>query len=421
MSHYRDDLAAAHRRIALLEEQLGMRAPAMPARRRGVPLVGWVIAGSGIFLFLGVFGAVTGLFRFGRDLRVEPPAATATTTAPAPATPRLYASWYTQSGVLPTLVDVNGDGTKDIVGLFWKSGQEDTPLYVAAVDGKTFELAWSAGPYPSQWNSTRTHLAVVGAKVLVTDSQETLRVLDLFHGHELHVSEKIPGGITEACALGDGTARAILRRAGTTSEWPHERRLFDVDRLTFEPLRAGTSCPSRYDTCAPGKAATPACSSYGALHGAPKDATTTPSFYVTKTMREGKLAVAVGSKSGGSSSGREAPIAVGYATNASVSSWRQPLVVEGDEMHFGSAQTELRDNTFVTFYPTKAGPWRVVARDPARGTVQWSELVPGSHEGSYAAAFGIDADRVLVIMNQTLHVFDAATGKHLASLDAGTI
>lgn len=416
MSEYRDDLGAAHRRIALLEEQLGMRAPALPARRTGIPLVAWLIAASGITLFVGVFGAVTGLFGLGRPARVEPgplPAAVVAETAP----PRLQASWYTQVGVLPTLVDVDGDGTKDLVGLFWRSGQDATPLYAAAVDGKTFHVKWSAGPYPSQWSSTRSHLAVVGNKVVVTDSHGMLHVLELASGHEL-AEQNVEGGVTEVCARGDGSARAIVRGVnGTTAE----SRLFDVDTTTFAPLPEGVSCQPRYEVCAPSKPGGPSCFVYGAVPRAPKGATSSSSFYVARTLREGTLAVALGTKPATANAGREEAFAVGFSANAGVSTWRQPLVVEGDEMHLGAAQSELRGNTFVTFYPTKAGPFRLVARHPASGAIQWSELVPGSHEGSYAAAFGIESDRVLVVMNQTLHVFDAATGAHLAALDAASL
>lgn len=396
-----------------------MRPPPTPLRRPGVPLVVWLIAASGILLFVGVFGAVTGLFALGRAQPVEA-AVPATLSAVEPPPARLGASWYTQVDVLPTLVDIDGDGTKDIVGLFWRSGHDEVPLYVAAVDGKDFALKWSAGPYASQWNSTRTHLAVVGAKVVVTDSQETLRVLDLHTGLEAAVTETLEGGVTELCAVGDGTPRAIVRGVATPGTGDGSR-LYDVDRRAFEPLPAGMTCPRRYDTCSPSAKGGPSCFTYGAVPHAPKGATTSPSLYVTKTLRAGALAIAIGSDPKAPANGRAVPYAVGFSTNASVATWRQSLVLDGDQIHFGGAKTELRDNTFVTFYPTKAGPYRLVGRDPASGALQWSALVPGSHEGSYAAAFGVEGDRVLVVMNQTLHVFDAATGQHLAGLDASTL
>ena len=59
MSEYRNDLDAAHRRIAIFEEALGIR-PRRHSPRIARSLTALVIALTGVGFFIAVFGAVTG-------------------------------------------------------------------------------------------------------------------------------------------------------------------------------------------------------------------------------------------------------------------------------------------------------------------------------------------------------------------------
>jgi hypothetical protein len=169
---------------------------------------------------------------------------------------RLKLAFYTQASVLPTLVDVDHDGVRDIVGLFWSATSQGAQLYVAAIDGTT---TWRAGPYESQWNSSRTHLVVVG--------------------------DRVEGGADVWIVLRD-----------------HHDAVGRSLRRPREPI-------------------------------------------------------------GSAPSGRDAPFAVLYGTDSREPSWRGSVVVDSDEIHFGGAQTELRDGRLVALYPTKAGPFRLVSRD----------------------------------------------------------
>lgn len=99
MSEYRDDLGAAHRRIAQLEEALGVRSGVPKPRRSRFPKVGWLIVLGGATFFTCVFGAVTGLFTLGAR-KVEP----VVEIEPAPPELPLHASWYTQPAVSPAMV-----------------------------------------------------------------------------------------------------------------------------------------------------------------------------------------------------------------------------------------------------------------------------------------------------------------------------
>jgi outer membrane protein assembly factor BamB len=307
------------------------------------------------------------------------------------------------------MVDVDGDGTKDLVGLFWSAGQEENPLYAAAVDGKTFKLKWSAGPFRSQWNSPRTHLVVAGDKVLVSDTQENLHVLDLATGKEL-ANVRVPDGVVEMCALGDRTHRALVRSAvGTLAE---RTRIFDAQsaQLSYAP---DAMCAPRYDTCYAVNDGHP-CFHHGAIPQAPPDARTSPSLYVMRTLQEGTLDIAIATDAG--PDGRAPPQAIAFMSGAPKPLWKGSLLADKDTIHFGGVQTELRGGRLVAFYQSKSGPFRLVSREARTGIVAWSSEIPHSQEGSYAAAFGVQDDRVLVVMNQTVHVFDAGTGTRLASL-----
>jgi hypothetical protein len=413
MSEYRNDLEAAHRRIALLEEALGIR-PRRPPPRGSRQLVGLLIALTGVGFFIAVFGAVTGRCAPSKYRAQEPVSAVSADTSLQPA--KLGASWYTQAATLPTMVDVDGDGTKDLVGLFWKSNQDETPLYAAAIDGKTFALKWSAGPYRSQWASTRTHFAVVGRKMVVTDTRDRVITLDLATGAELAFDE-IVGGANDACAFNDGTPRVLLR--GAMPQVEQRDRVLDVERDAFLPLVGHPTCAARYESCSDVKDARP-CQQWGALAGAPKEAVTSSSFYVTHTLQDGKLAVSLGNPTT-APTGHDEPRAVAFVKGSKTIAWKGSLLVDGDEIHYGSAQSELRDGNLVTFYQAKSGPFRLVSRSALTGAQRWAGTIPDSAEGSYAAAFGIDGNRVLVVMNHTVHVYDSETGEHLAALDATTI
>lgn len=411
MSEYRDDLEAAHRRIALLEEALGIR-PRRPPPRRSRQLLGLLIALTGVGFFITVFGVVTGRWAPSKYQAPEPVSA----LPAAPQRTRLGASWYTQASSLPAMVDVDGDGTKDLVGLFWKTDQDEAPLYAAAIDGKTFALKWSAGPYRSQWASTRTHFAVVGRKMVLTDTRDRVMTLDLATGAEVAMDE-IPGGASDVCAFADGTSRALLRSTMPAVE--QRDRVLDVERDVFLPLVGQPTCAARYESCSDVKDGR-ACQQWGALAGAPKEAITSSSLYVTHTLEEGGLAVSIGNPTT-SPTGHDEPRAVAFMKGAKTIAWKGSLLIDGDEIHYGSAQSELRDGNLVTFYQAKSGPFKLVSRSGRSGTQRWAATIPDSAEGSYAAAFGLDGNRVLVVMNHTIHVYDAETGDHLAGLDAGTL
>jgi len=370
---YRDELAAAHRRIEQLETVLGIREkPPRPPRRKLIwPAMGavllWLAAG-GIF-FVGCVGVgIASLFDS------KSPETYAPSTAPKanvdPPAKHIWASWYPQSGVLPAVTDVDDDGVEDIVGLFWRAGKDDQPLYAAAIDGKTFGVKWSAGPYPAQWNGTRTHLVVVGRNVVVTDSQDGVHVLALADGSEV-AHRNVEGGIVEACARPNNDG--VLVRTGNDALWA---RLEVPTGELRERYEGGTAyCPFR-------------------------DRGLTGDVFVTTTANDTIVARERG--------------------KPKTALWTSPAVLEGDAVHYGGYENEVRGSTLVTTYQLKNGSRRIVARDVRTGREKWHAAVPHSAEGSYMSSWGIEDHFVFVVINQTLHVFDVTTGEYIRGIDAST-
>ena len=349
--------------------QLAERPRPRRRRRRWFPLGALGLAMGGV-LFTSCLGAAALGTCAGRSSSAPVAMAPAAIALPSSPPPKkdLHASWYPQTGVLPAVVDVDGDGTKDLVGLFWRVGQDEAPLHAAAIDGNTFDVKWTAGPYPAQWQGTRTHLAVVGTKVLVTDSQDHARVLMLSTG-EVVLSELIEGGLTVACAM-DGDDGHALVQLGRD---PKGLRIFDMDSGATWVSDAGklASCNDH-----------------------------------RPRLADGDLRIEAGTTLVARDKKREL--------------WRGPVAAEGDVMHYGAAQHDLEDGTLVSLYQIKSGPFRLVARDARTGRETWRALVPRTSHGSYVSAFGVEDPFVLVVVNQTLHVFDARTGVHVRAIDATT-
>src|SRR5580765_133408 len=155
------ELQAARARIRELEARLAERAS-----RADSAGVAWLLVGCfAVMLVAGAGGAFA--FAWVRARPPRPPPAMPTPPPPSPAPARLGASWYPQAGG-PSFVDIDGDGTNELIGLAWEAGHDAAPLHVIALDRRSYSPRWHAGPYPSQWSSDLTHLTVIGDRVVVT-------------------------------------------------------------------------------------------------------------------------------------------------------------------------------------------------------------------------------------------------------------
>jgi hypothetical protein len=118
-----------------------------------------------------------------------------------------------------TLRDVDADGQKEIVSLFWESGgQDDRKLHAGVIDRKTYEVRWMKGPYPSQWFGPHTHMGVVGGRMVVTDSRESLHVLNVASGEAERTLTNV-GSIVRLRELQGSESEIGLVQSGYPVRW----------------------------------------------------------------------------------------------------------------------------------------------------------------------------------------------------------
>jgi len=397
-NEYRDALSAAQRRIDTLEKELELARAGIPAPPSGQGWVGGLIAASVLtVLLVGVF---VGLVRARRAVEAPEPVPVA---AVAPAVVTHYGvSFYTGGTSRPHLVDVDGDGKKEIVSLFWSSA-EDTPLHVGVLDRETFAVRWMRGPFPSQWSGQHTHMELVGRRAIVTDSREKLHVFDLGSGEEVHTAD-IAGGARDVCKLPGTDAVALARANGG----------FRVLSLADFSMRDATKadhpqCTTRYTSCdEKDKTSAEPCSLWAP--NAQKRAKNA-AFRSSGTAQAVADTMLVEGKLGAQGEASDAAfLALDRKTLAY--KWEAKVIVEGDLLHLGGQpQSVLTPQAVVTLYQTRRGVFRLVARAMADGKESWSIVVPQAKEGTYAGDFYAEDGEVFLFVDHALHVFDVATGK----------
>jgi outer membrane protein assembly factor BamB len=387
---YRDPLDAAHQRIVQLEAELrGRPPPASP--RRWPRTLARVVASLFVFSVVGMGVAV---------LRARPSAPVAATWAPTVIEQKAVADvqWYPQRSVGPLFEDVNLDRVDDLIALFWSPPLfEATPsgLYVVALDGATFKPLWWSGPYPGQWASERTHLVLSEGKLLLTDTQSRAHVLDARTGVKLAAYE-LPDAPIEACT-GGGTGFIV------TLETRTEPKSFDPGTGVLEPApHAG--CPvDGMDWCTAGLDE-PCLLSDG------------PAAFPGRPAAREFLTLDFGKRSGDDRvalyRGGDAELLFGgWQRKDYQLRWTASAALDGDVIHYPRRPLfDVRDGRLIVSYPTKAGPFRLRMIDAKTGTAGWNATVPDTAEGSVLESMRVHAGRVYLVVDQKLHVFDAATG-----------
>lgn len=399
---YRSALSAAQHRIDVLERELQTARANMPPPPKGTPA--WVtllatFGGLGVGLFvLGIGALVVSTVTTPRYVSSAP-----TDDPPAPAPeykPLLGASWYTGMNEGPqVLVDVNGDGKKDVVSLFWRA-PEDTALYVAAVDRETLESIWTAGPYPSQWSGPHTHLVVTADHVLVTDSREKLHVLDVKTGNSV-LDLPFAGGARSACALATKPGLIRLDRSydeieildpatGLIRPAPHHQGYECVDeRVECKHAQPHQRCIVE-DSTATARAKVRGFSAYY-------------SSIVQDDLRYTEGSVLLGK-------GQHAPWLMMSDAKGRDVLWTSPAVREDETSHIaGRVSSELTEKAVITFYQRSTGDFRLLARANTNGAALWSTTVTGTSEGSFAELYVRDGE-IFVYADHRMHVYDLDDG-----------
>ena len=398
---YRNALEASQRRVEMLERELQRERADVPLRPVGTPT--WVallatFGGLGLGgIVLGVGALIVSNLSFHSRVDETPPAEPPTHVTPQRV--RIGATWYTGLTQGPRVqVDVNGDGDKDVVGLFWR-GPVDEGLFVAAMDRKTFEPIWTAGPYPSQWSGPHTHLAITDDYVLVTDSRETLHVLDAKTGASVH-DLAFMGGATSACQLAATPSLFRLDRgyrnhvvldpaAGTLQKETRDAKLVCAnERPECKHALANEACWV-VEPNAAARAKVPGFSAY--LSERLGDSLFTDGFVAGEPGTRGLEWLLVSDAKG-------------------KKRWTSAAVAEGDTLHIaGHVKSEATNRAVVTFYQRSAGDFRLLARATGTGALLWTQSIAGTKEGSFAELF-VEDDELFVFADHVMHVYDLDTG-----------
>ncbi|HJZ88277.1 MAG TPA: hypothetical protein VKN99_24050 [Polyangia bacterium] len=315
--------------------------------------------------------------------------------------------WDAVAGA-PLIANVDGDGVEDLIGRVRVVNPDQ--LWVAAFAGIHFKPIWRAGPYGA-WDTRKSILvALSGSRVLVTDSRQSARVLDLATGKELGM---VPLNDQAAlvCGAPEGAPRFYVETV-------------DKQRLLIEAQPVQSRPGARPDWCGPGpfqlRPGQSECWEVG-LHARlrshclpAREAPRVPGFEARFALREGALGVAVGSKRPGT----EVPMVVGFDPERNAVQWNRVLPQDPTQAETGVPYlTELSHGGVYSFYKLKSlRGGRLVKIDAATGATRWDVIVPQSETGTAPETLAITERRVYVPHWTWLDVFDASTGAHLGTI-----
>ncbi len=328
-----------------------------------------------------------------------------------------WLSWYPLSP--PLLVDIDGDGHEDIVGLRWNSGDEAHALSVTATSGATLAPLWQSTPIACQWANPQIRLLRSGDRLFLSDSEKLIHIYDLRTGHDVGEARAMPESTSMQCADVDADADPRV----WLWEYPKSAAgkggyLLDASGLASSKEPKWCVRPVAHPRCvtgAKGKA--------GAVEAASASATTAceadhdyrappiaPMFNERYALEEGDDAVAVGFRRTGDSWTTEVDALVGYDAKTHKILWDQPVARGGEAHAFPRTQVDLNDGKVFTFFQVKTGAWELAAREAHTGSALWSTEPPRAMEGTNFDSMTISAQGVYLGLSNRLEVFDPKTG-----------
>ena len=357
---YRSELASAKERIRKLEEELAARGG--PRRKPPSPLR-LVLLGVGLAsIGLAVMGflAYRGLGTVGGKHGV-PPVPTQLEHVQAP--PSLDgAQWYTPTraqGRPPILLDVNGDGIKDVVGLAWDARDDEHALAAVAFDGTTYAMLWHSEGISSQWASPKTSMRLQDGMLVVSDSRNELRVID--------------------------------PKSGIVKE-----------KTLASPLDAGDPVPPPTAEAEELLRATPRARGAG--------------FHASEAHASGEVVASFGWLA---TDGGAEDFLVGWNRRTKEIVYEVPQRAPNDvpALHNGYEQRTVDElRVYTAFVAADTRGVRLLSRSLRTGEVAWTQNLPGTDEGAQLRSLDSIDGRVFCAVDGALFVFDAASGKSLMRL-----
>ncbi len=357
---YRNELASAKERVRTLEEELRARGGPRKAPPRPVT---YVLLGVGVSVVaMSVFGFLA-MRALNRSTRFDDVPLTTTPALPMVEQPSLGgAQWYTPwrwSDRTPILMDVNGDGKKDLVGLAWDARNDEHALHAVAFDGKTFRMLWHSEGISTQWMSPQTGIRRDGDVLVVTDSRNELRLIDAHTGKVKELT------------------------------------------LTPDPRYPDDNGP-RQDV------------HEDLIHASP-----TPKkkgFYPFEAHPAGEMVATIGWLDGDAD--RTNRWLVGWNQKTKAIAYEVPALRESDARAPRSETTRTVDDEriYTAFVSADAKQARIVARSLATGVVAWTTDLPGTDEGVQFRSLRSEDGQLFLAFDGTLVVLDAALGREVSRL-----
>jgi hypothetical protein len=393
--------------------QPGPRAP-QPGQKN--PQVVMMVAGIAVMVLMGVMGAVFSLVSGGPDTPRPLPATVRPVTPPvAPEAPpeppspkRDPFQWVERGG--PVFVDVNGDGTEDIVGhVSQHEAGSGFRNVIAAFDGRTFQKLWESEP--AEGPDTSRYVRVIAQNGrLVMSEQRKVNLLELETGKRLG---RVP--------LSDSPGRLCIPPGDTTSVWvevkDHQHLLFDTRTATAKPApHAPKGCatpPLSPQTCdmsrPPEHPTTCERSSYP-----PSDIRNFSTRYL---LRTGGYTLALGTRWPGTA----VPLVALFEPGNRKPLWHD-TVSEKDPLLLRDLAPEVgeitKDAVYVIYVLEKGGR-QLIRRDLRTGAVVWDVALPEAQTSAIQATLWARGGRLYVSDWGSLHALDAATGERIGGIGLG--
>ncbi|MFB1481697.1 hypothetical protein [Corallococcus sp. RDP092CA] len=383
-----------------------------PQGNQALPLI---LAGGAVMMLLGVMGAVFALSSGGPDLPPPPPRPPAPVARPVPppvipkppepkpkpAPERLR---WAERGA-PAFVDVNGDGTEDIIGHVSRHDGGAYSDFIAAFDGRTFQKLWESQPSEGPDASRYTKVIAQNGR-LVMSEQRAVDLLELETGKRLG-----------RAALSDSPRRLCIPPGDTTAVWvevvDHQHLLFDTRTATTKPARR-----------APKGCSTPPLSPQTCNMSRPPEHPTScerssypPSdirgFSTKYLFRSAGYTLSLGTRWPGT----QVPLVGLYAPGNRKPLWHG-VVAERDALELRDSAPEVgeitKDAVYVVYQLEKGGQ-RLIRRDLRTGAVVWDVALPEASI-SQMTTLWVREGRVNVSQWGRLDVLDAATGQRIGGV-----
>ncbi|MBU8898083.1 PQQ-binding-like beta-propeller repeat protein [Corallococcus sp. M34] len=339
--------------------------------------------------------------------RAAPPRVVTQPRPPPAPLPAENIHWNASDG--PVVMDLNGDGTDDIIGhvsaISLQAGGTSREL-VAAFDGKTFAKLWEVAPEgPASDAQMRTWVAKQAGRLVMTEPG-AVRILEPATGRNLG---RVP--------LSDKPSYLCVPVGNLHSVWVEVE---DGQHLEFD-VQSGTSRPALKPppSCAARPLSEQTCSMFRprALPTRCEEPRRVPAiagFTPRMLYRVGDLRLVIGVRSPGTS----VPMAAVFEERGTKPLWHG-LVADMDPLRLAedvSEAVEVTPDAVYLGYGLKEGGMRLTRRDIRTGAVVWDVPIPGSKDGSPPSALWLLGGRMYVPHWTWLDVFDIQTGQLLGRI-----